>query len=211
MIEVWYDINRQKIQVFGALSCGIPANVQQYRMKRIFLELKRYLKPRLTVLPEGCSMKDPAILLATWFGAGLIRPAPGTFGSLAAIPVGWLIYYLFGLYGFLLAILLIFPIGVYAAQKFDEKSGAHDSSSIVIDEVIGMWIAAIPAALNIWVWAAAFILFRLFDIWKPWPVWWADEDLKGGFGVMSDDVLAGIYALLGTTMITLPFMGVLYV
>ncbi len=156
-------------------------------------------------------MKDPAILLATWFGSGLIRPAPGTFGSLAAIPVGWLIYFLFGFYGFLAAIVIVFVVGVYAAQKFDEKSGAHDSSSIVIDEVAGMWIAAIPAALNIWVWATAFILFRLFDIWKPWPVWWADEDLKGGLGVMTDDVLAGIYAFLGTAMITLPFMGELYV
>lgn len=180
-------------------------------MKRIILELERYLKPRLTVLPEGCSMKDPAVLLATWFGSGLIRPAPGTFGSIAAIPFGWLIYYLTGFYGFLAAIVIVFAIGVFAAQHFDKKSGAHDSSSIVIDEVVGMWIAAIPAALNLWVWIAALILFRLFDIWKPWPIWWAEEDINGGLGVMTDDVIAGIYAFMGTAMLTLPYMGALYV
>ena len=156
-------------------------------------------------------MKDPAIFLATWFGSGLLRPAPGTWGSLAAIPFGILIHWLFGFYGFLAAIVILFPIGVWAAQKFDEKSGAHDSGTIVIDEVVGIWIAAIPAATNIWIWLIAFILIRIFDIFKPWPVWWADEDLDGGWGVMCDDVVAGVYALFGTSMITLPFMGVLYV
>jgi len=180
-------------------------------MKKIFIEIKRYLMPRLTVMPQGCSLRDIDILLATWFGSGLLRPAPGTWGSIAAIPFGFLIHWVFGLVGLLVAIAIMFPIGVWAAQKFDEKSGAHDSGTIVIDEVVGIWIAAIPAATNIWIWLIAFILFRIFDILKPWPVWWADEDLNGGLGVMCDDVVAGIYALFGTTMITLPYMGVLYV
>ena len=156
-------------------------------------------------------MKNPAILLATWFGSGLIRPAPGSMGSLAAIPLGMLIYNLFGFYGFLIAIAVVFGIGVWASNVFDKKNADHDSASIVIDEVAGMWIAAIPAADHLWIWLVAFVLFRIFDIFKPWPVWWADEDLKGGMGVMMDDVLAGIYALFGTVMITMPFMGILYV
>lgn len=142
------------------------------------------------------NFKDPAIWLATWFGCGLMKPAPGTWGTLGGLPIGILIYAIGGWIALLIAVLVVSVVGYWAAGKFEEQSGEHDNGAIVIDEVAGVWIALIPAALSIPYVIAAFLLFRFFDILKPWPVSWADKKLPGALGVMADDIIAGIFAAL---------------
>lgn len=147
-------------------------------------------------------------LIATFFYAGYLRPAPGTWGSLAALPAAWILAHLVGPLGFTLAIALVFGAGLWATARETFGKADHDPSEIVIDEVAGMWIALLPV---IWGasaqgvdllalypgWIAGFVLFRLFDIWKPGPVGWADRQ-GGPLGVMLDDVIAGVFAALGT-------------
>ena len=144
--------------------------------------------------------KGLAFWLATWFGAGLMKPAPGTWGSAAAIPFGLIIFGASGLWGLLIAIFVVGRIGIWAANEFDRQSGSHDNKMIVIDEVAGQWIALLPAltlyGLDPLYIALSFVLFRIFDILKPWPVSYFDQKVKGGLGVMADDFAAGIYAAL---------------
>ena len=140
------------------------------------------------------NFKNPAIILATWFGCGLMKPAPGTWGTLGALPFGVFMLVFGGWPALLAGVIIISAVGYWAAAKYEELSGTHDSSSIVIDEVAGMWIALLPAALNPISAALAFLLFRAFDILKPWPVGWADKKLPGALGVMADDILAGAIA-----------------
>ena len=143
--------------------------------------------------------------LATFFYVGLLRPAPGTWGSAAAIPVA---YVLHGLGGFVLlaaATLLVFVIGWWATIEATRGKDDHDPSEIVIDEVAGQWVALLPVSFGLgmagvdpWTfpwpgWVTAFIFFRLFDIWKPGPVGWADQR-NDALGVMLDDVIAGAMA-----------------
>ena len=148
--------------------------------------------------PEGL-----AGWLAVWFGAGLSPVAPGTAGSLAALPFGAAILWAGGASGWLwlgLATLLLLPLGAWAAAAYDRQAGGHDSAAIVVDEVAGQWTALLPAApMTVsgaawWHYALAFGLFRLFDIAKPWPVGWIDRRIGGGWGVMADDIAAGLYA-----------------
>jgi phosphatidylglycerophosphatase A len=134
-----------------------------------------------------------AALLATWFGAGLLPKAPGTWGSLAAIPFGLALSWLGGPWLLLAAAAAIFLAGIWAGGRYAEERGIADPSAVVIDEVAGQWIALAPALLNPWLIALAFLAFRVFDIVKPWPVGWLDRELKGGLGIMADDVLAGVY------------------
>ena len=162
-----------------------------------------YIKP----LPEGMTLKNPYALLATWFGSGLLRPAPGTIGTLAGIPLGYIIALWLGPIGLIAAAIVLMAIGTLAADKYGKKSGTVDDQSIVVDEVVGVWIAALPAYNNLYLWLAAFLLFRLFDIWKPWPASFFDNKSKNGFYVMMDDVVAGIYALLGVATLTLAMMA----
>lgn len=156
------------------------------------------LKPHLHPLPDGTEFKNLNILIATWFGAGRFRPAPGTAGSLAAIPPGVLIAYTMGPAGLFLAAMLLLIIGTMAASYYGKKSGNKDDQSIVVDEVVGIWIAAVPAETHGGLWFLAFILFRFFDIYKPWPASYFDKRRGGGgFDVMMDDVVAGIFAFVG--------------
>ena len=137
------------------------------------------------------SLRHPAILLATWFGCGLLRPAPGTWGTLAGLPVAIAVLAIWG-WHFLLALTAITAVaGLWAAHRYDAASATHDASAIVIDEVVGIWIAMLPA-IALYHAVIAFVLFRTLDILKPWPIGWADRKLPGGFGVMADDVLAGL-------------------
>ena len=139
-------------------------------------------------------LTHPAGWIASGFGIGLSPRAPGTVGSLLA-----LLPWYFGLQHLSLpvyaAVLVIaFAVGVWAADWVIAKTRIEDPSVVVWDEFIGQWIALMLAPAG-WVWVlAGFALFRLFDIWKPWPVGWADRKLHGGFGTMLDDVLAGLYA-----------------
>jgi phosphatidylglycerophosphatase A len=136
------------------------------------------------------------VLLATWFGAGLLPVAPGSWGSLAALPFAWAIVKLWGLIGLGVAGALAFLVGWWAAATVAKASTVKDPGPIVIDELAAQWLvllAAPPAPLP---YALAFLLFRIFDIWKPWPARWADRRVQGGLGIMLDDFFAAVYAML---------------
>lgn len=150
----------------------------------------------LTVDQRRRLLSHPAGWIATALGAGLSPRAPGTAGSLAALLPWW--FLLRGLpLGWYLAVLAAgFLLGVWACEVSDRRLGMHDQGALVWDEVIGMWITLVAAPAPWWWMVVGFALFRLFDIWKPWPVGWADRHVHGGLGVMLDDVIAGICALI---------------
>ena len=142
------------------------------------------------------SLSNPVHFLALGFGSGLLRPAPGTWGTLVAVPL-FLAFDLLDLplLGQMFCIGIGFVVGIYLCSKTANDVGVADHSAIVWDEIIGFFIAmlAVPVtAVNV---VLAFLLFRLFDIVKPWPIRWVDKSVHGGFGIMLDDVLAGIMAL----------------
>lgn len=141
-------------------------------------------------------------LFLTFGGAGLSPKAPGTVGTLASLPVGVLILYYFGINTLFLVTLLITTIGVFEINKYEKHTGTHDQQHIVIDEAAGMWLSLMIAYSTAITMSYAyaeviaiilsFATFRLFDIWKPSTIGWIDRELKGGMGVMFDDVLAGV-------------------
>jgi len=141
-------------------------------------------------------------LFLTFGGAGLSEKAPGTAGTLASLPVGVAVLFYFGMETLFMLTLAITVIGVLEINKYEKTTGMHDQQHIVIDEAAGMWIAlmiAISTANTMtypYAVALAIILsfasFRLFDIWKPSTIGWIDREVKGGLGVMLDDVVAGI-------------------
>ncbi len=158
-------------------------------------------------------------LIATFLYVGYIRPASGTWGSLAAIPAAWLIHILGGPILLLAAAALLFFAGVWAAERYMAETGTEDPSEIVVDEVVGQWIALLPVSVGaahagadiaaLWPGAlAAFLGFRLFDILKPGPVGWADR-MEGPLGVMLDDVIAGWLAALVVVILAFVFHGLL--
>jgi phosphatidylglycerophosphatase A len=139
-------------------------------------------------------MRRPAQLLAFGLGSGLSPRAPGTAGSLAALPIYLLLIAPLPLWmgGLLIAAAAL--AGIWICGEASRQLGVHDHGGIVWDEFVGMWIAlyALPVA-PLW-WLAAFLLFRLFDILKPWPINWLDEHVPGGTGIMLDDIVAGLFA-----------------
>lgn len=167
-------------------------------------------------------MKPLARLIGTVLFVGHMRPAPGTWGSLAAFPIGFVFLWLGGFWLFALAIPVGFLKGLWATKIMTAGSDDHDPSEIVIDEVIGQWIALLPVAWGLWstgllysaplsLWPgmlAAFVLFRLFDITKPGPIGTADR--RGdAMGVMLDDVIAGVFAGIGVLILAGLAHGVL--
>lgn len=147
-------------------------------------------------LTQSVSLGNPAVLLGTWFGVGFLPLAPGTFGSLAAIPVGWLVIAFFGWPALLLLAVAVFALGVWCAEICARRIGVADPSAVVIDEVAGQWLVLLVVPQEFFYYVAAFVAFRTFDIWKPFPVSWAERSFRGGFGVMIDDVFAAGYACL---------------
>ncbi|QTR52343.1 phosphatidylglycerophosphatase A [Thiothrix unzii] len=140
-------------------------------------------------------LTSPVHFLAFGFGSGLSPKAPGTMGTLAAIPLYLLLMNL-PLTSYLLAVLLISVAGIWICGESSRRLGVHDHGGIVWDEFAG-FLLTMTAAPQGWAWIVlGFALFRLFDIWKPWPVRVADRQLHGGLGIMLDDILAGIYAWL---------------
>lgn len=138
---------------------------------------------------------QPAHFFAFGFGSGLAPFAPGTFGTVAAIPL-YLLMQPLSLPLYLGLVVLFFLFGVWVCGKAGADLGVHDHGGIVWDEFVGLWITLIAAPVG-WGWIVlGFLLFRLFDIWKPWPIGWLDQRVSGGLGVMVDDVVAGLYALL---------------
>ncbi len=139
-------------------------------------------------------LSSPIHFFAFGFGSGLAPFAPGTFGTLAAVPL-YLLMINFGLSLYLLMTLISIVIGFWLCGKSSEMLGVHDHSGIVWDEFAGFFITMIAAPKS-WQWIVlGFALFRLFDIWKPWPIHIVDKKVQGGVGIMMDDVIAGIYAL----------------
>lgn len=150
----------------------------------------------LTGAQRRSLLGHPAGWIATGFGSGFSPRAPGTAGSLAAV-LPWLALRELAPAYYALAIVLALALGVWACAWVVRESGVADPGFAVWDEFVGLWIALAPltGTTAAWGWiGAGFILFRIFDIWKPWPVSWADDNVGGGLGVMLDDVFAGIYA-----------------
>ena len=143
-------------------------------------------------------------LVLSFFGAGYLRPAPGTWGSLAALPAAWAIHTVAGPITLIVGAALLYVVGVWLTAQETASGDDHDPSWIVIDEVVGQWIALLPVSLGAYsagvemhrLWpgfVVAFVFFRLFDVWKPWLVGQADR--RGdATGVMLDDVWAGLFA-----------------
>jgi len=151
------------------------------------LKTETEIKPR----PDW---RNPWHLLAFGLGSGGVPKAPGTAGTLAAVPL-YFILASFSITAYLLALFVMFIFGVWLCGKVSDDLGVHDHGGIVWDEWVGFLItmAWVPPE---WLWVViGFLLFRLFDIWKPWPISYLDQHLSGGLGIMLDDVLAGIYSL----------------
>lgn len=152
-----------------------------------------------------------ALFIATFFGSGLSPKAPGTMGSLATLPLAFILSYFFGRTGILLAAVIVFFVGVWAIFEATKNQEEKDPGKIVIDETAGQLISFILVAPALYhnvapqtfvVYVLGFALFRLFDICKMGPVKWADTKLKNTWGVMLDDVFAGIFAAIILMLIT---------
>jgi len=165
-------------------------------MKSVTAKIFRPVRP-------GLPPFHPAAILSTWFGSGLFRFAPGTMGSLAALPFAWEINRHLGSVGLMAATGIVFLIGWAASSHYVQRTQADDPGEVVIDEVAGQWLV-LTAIPNDWLlYPIGFGLFRLFDILKPFPVSWADRRVSGGLGIMLDDILAGLYGGLILTFASL--------
>ena len=150
---------------------------------------------------------DPALLWASFFGVGYLKPAPGTWGSVAALVVWWFAIAPLNLEWQLGIIVVYFLSGWWASSVITRRYHIDDASQIVADEVVGMWLALLLLPHIWWVALLALLLFRALDIAKPGLIGWLDRELKGGLGVMADDVIAGLAAggLIWALLVSLPF------
>ena len=147
-------------------------------------------------------LKDPVVFVALGFGSGLSPWAPGTAGTVIAVPLYLLISSLQSSY-YLAITALVSLFGIWFCSYTSKKLNVHDHPAIVIDEIAGYFITMIMAPEG-WLWVLiGFILFRFFDILKPWPISWIDKNVRGGFGIMFDDIVAGIAALIILQLISL--------
>lgn len=137
-------------------------------------------------------------IIATWFGIGRVKRAPGTFGSLAALPFALALQIWFGNHVLGVAAILLFLVSLWAVGGYLKHSRLADPQDVVVDEVVGQWLALMFVPASVAAYIIGFACFRFFDIVKPWPVSWADRHVAGAFGVMLDDVLAGILASIVT-------------
>ena len=145
------------------------------------------------------ALRNPTVLLATGFGSGLAPFAPGTFGTAASLILFAFLSTQTWLY--LAVCVLAFGAGVWICDVAANKLGVHDHPGIVWDEFVGMWITMAFVPISWQTLLAGFLLFRLFDVLKPWPIRWLDQQVSGGFGIMIDDVLAGVFAWIGLQLL----------
>jgi len=144
--------------------------------------------------------------LAFGFGSGLSPKAPGTAGSLAALPILWFLQPLQMSPWFGLFILATFILGIYLCKVTSDALEVHDHGGIVWDEFVGIWLTFWMVPLTPLTLIAGFILFRIFDIWKPFPIGWVDKKVEGGFGIMVDDIIAGLFSLITLHILMLLLM-----
>lgn len=141
------------------------------------------------------NLRNPIHFFAVGLGSGMSPIMPGTVGSLVAIPIWLVTLAQLSLISNLIIIVIAAFLGFYLCDKTSKDMGVHDHKSIVWDEFVGMWITLLAIPYLSWQWVViAFILFRIFDIIKPWPISWCDKNVKGGFGIMVDDLIAGVFA-----------------
>ena len=134
-------------------------------------------------------------VLATWFGLGKLRYAPGSMGSLSALPLAWWLSNSYGSQILISVSVMLFIIGVCASAAYAKNIGQPDPGSVIIDEVAGQLFTLCFVTVDLWTLAAGFVLFRFFDIAKPWPIYRIEKKVKGGFGIMLDDIIAAIFAI----------------
>jgi phosphatidylglycerophosphatase A len=141
-------------------------------------------------------MKDPDVLISTWFGSGFLFPAAGTWGTLAAFPIG-IPLLMISKWALFAGFLLVTIVGYFAVKKLESRTGIHDSPCYVIDEVSATFLIllTLPAFNPLYI-TLAFLVYRAFDTLKPWPVSWADRSIPGAWGVMIDDLMAAVYSIL---------------
>jgi phosphatidylglycerophosphatase A len=139
-------------------------------------------------------VSHPAHFIALGFGAGLSPVAPGTVGTLVAFPICWALAQLMPLLAIAFVSIPLFFVGVWACERTGRDLGVQDHGAMVWDEIVAFLPLAVIASASPWLEAVAFGLFRLFDIWKPFPIRSLERRVKGGMGVMIDDVFAAFYA-----------------
>lgn len=160
------------------------------------MTIKKILKSRAKHIPPvpKAVWRNPLYFIAFGFGSGAMPFAPGTFGTLMAIPFYFLVHEL-PLPFYLLFVLLFIVASAWISDIVSKKIHYHDHPGMCIDEFAGFFVTMIAAPSG-WLWIAiGFLLFRLFDIWKPWPIGWIDKKIHGGIGMILDDVVAGIFAM----------------
>lgn len=156
--------------------------------------------------PVKPNLRNPIHLLAFGFGSGLSPVAPGTMGTLVAVPV-YLALQNLPIVSYLMVVIVLTVLGVYLCQRTALDLNVHDHPGIVWDEIVGYLVTMIAAPAG-WIWMlTGFILFRFFDIVKPWPISWIDANIAGGFGIMLDDLVAAIFALMILQIAALYFIG----
>ena len=138
--------------------------------------------------------RNPVHFLAFGLGTGASPYAPGTVGTLLAVPLVFLMSE-WPLWVYATVSLVVFIVGTWASDRTSKDIGVHDHGGIVIDEVAGYLVTMFAIPVNLWTLLVGFIVFRVFDILKPWPIGWFDRRVQGGLGIMLDDLLAGIYGL----------------
>ncbi|MET0231594.1 MAG: phosphatidylglycerophosphatase A [Rhodanobacteraceae bacterium] len=161
----------------------------------------------LTSEQRRALLAHPAGWIASGFGSGFSPFASGTAGSAAAL-IPWLALRELSPVAYVLAVVLAFAIGVWTSSYVIRTLHVEDPGVVVWDEFVGQWITLFPLVLapRAWPWIlVAFVLFRVFDVWKPWPASWADRAVKGGFGAMLDDVFAGVYGAIALAAVIYAF------
>ena len=139
--------------------------------------------------------RDPVQFVACGFGSGLAPVAPGTFGTLVALPLWWLLQPL-PLVAYLGLVVVLAALGVWLCDRAASRLGVHDHPAIVWDEIVGYLVTMVAAPAGWLPMLLGFVLFRAFDIVKPWPIRWFDRKVHGGLGIMLDDLVAGLFAAL---------------
>jgi phosphatidylglycerophosphatase A len=142
---------------------------------------------------KGLKLTNPIHLAAVGFGSGLANKAPGTFGTLAAVPFYYFMSFL-SIENYIAIIVLSSVIGIWICHITSRDMGVHDHKAIVWDEFVGYWITMLMVPFSIQWAIVGFLLFRFFDILKPYPISWLDKKVHGGFGIMIDDIVAGVFA-----------------